>query len=281
MSDNPNTSLSISIVCYNSPIQELQITLRSLISALAKLKLAGQVASSTIFLVDNSNEHRLELSAFAEFDEELSAIGSELRLIKGQGNIGYGSAHNLVIHATEADYHLLLNPDVELVEDCLQQGVAYLEDNRQVAVVSPHATTGDGHKQHLCKRYPSVLTFAVRGFFPAWLKRLFYKRLARFEMHDLDEAHPCDGITIVSGCFMLCRCDSLKQVGGFDENYFMYFEDFDLSLRIGKNGRLAYLPAMKIKHHGGHSAGKGVRHIGMFVKSGFRFFNTYGWRFIR
>ena len=112
--DNPNTSLSISIVCYNSPIQELRNALRSLISALAKLKLAGQVASSTIFLVDNSDEHRLDLNAFAEFDEELSAIGSELRLIKGQGNIGYGSAHNLVIHATEADYHLLLNSDVAL-----------------------------------------------------------------------------------------------------------------------------------------------------------------------
>jgi GT2 family glycosyltransferase len=78
---------------------------------------------------------------------------------------------------------------------------------------------------------------------------------------------------------MLCRTAALKAVSGFDEGYFLYFEDFDLSLRIAKIGELAYVPAMRIKHAGGHAARKGRAHIGMFVRSAMRFFNTHGWRF--
>ena len=79
---------------------------------------------------------------------------------------------------------------------------------------------------------------------------------------------------------MLCRSENLQAVEGFDENYFMYFEDFDLSLRVGQVAKIAYLPSMKIKHFGGNTGRKGIKHILMFVKSGFRFFNTHGWRLV-
>ena len=98
-------------------------------------------------------------------------------------------------------------------------------------------------------------------------------------MHDLSEREPSVDIPITSGCFMLSRTKSLTEIGGFDERYFLYFEDFDLSLRLGKKGKLAYLPAMRIQHSGGGAGGKGLNHFKMFVRSGVRFFNTYGWRF--
>ena len=62
-------------------------------------------------------------------------------------------------------------------------------------------------------------------------------------MHDLSEKEPSVDIPITSGCFMLLRSESLIEIGGFDERYFLYFEDFDLSLRLGKKGKLAYLPS--------------------------------------
>ena len=77
---------------------------------------------------------------------------------------------------------------------------------------------------------------------------------------------------------MLCRTELLQKVQGFDENYFLYFEDFDLSLRIGKIADIVYLPSMRIVHAGGHAARKGIRHLLMFVKSAWYFYNTYGWR---
>lgn len=77
---------------------------------------------------------------------------------------------------------------------------------------------------------------------------------------------------------MLCKREVLSEVGGFDDRYFLYFEDFDLSLRLGKQGRLAYVPAMKIIHAGGNTASKGLRHILLFMRSAMRFFNQWGWR---
>jgi GT2 family glycosyltransferase len=79
---------------------------------------------------------------------------------------------------------------------------------------------------------------------------------------------------------MLCRTDFLKKTGGFDERYFLYFEDFALSMEMQKHGALHFLPSMKIIHYGGDTAKKGLRHIVMFISSSIKFFNQYGWKLL-
>ncbi len=281
MQDLTHISLSISVVSYNSADEQLRSLLSSLLASLQLLKSSIDLSAVTITLVDNSDHHRIDLDIFSAFQAELDLLGADLSLTQGQGNVGYGSAHNLAIKKSEADFHLLLNSDVVIKDNCLSAGITYLVNNPEVAVASPYTENECGQKQYLCKRYPSVFTFFIRGFLPATLRKLFSKRLARFEMHELSEQSPKDSVPIVSGCFMLCRTDKLKAVGGFDENYFLYFEDFDLSLRLGRVGKLAYLPEMKIQHGGGHSTNKGLAHIMMFVRSGRRFFTTHGWQFLR
>jgi GT2 family glycosyltransferase len=274
-------TLAISVVCYDSTAAELQVLLNSLLTALEALPAAGIPLASHISLVDNSDAHRLRLQTFAGFEPRLRSLQAELRIVQGHGNVGYGRGHNLVIQTSEDRYHLVLNPDVELAPDSLVVGLSYLEDHPETAVVSPYAESGEGHKQHLCKRHPSLLTLLVRGFLPGPLRQLFARRLARYEMHDLPEDRPSDGIPLVSGCCMLCRGETLRAIEGFDEHYFLYFEDFDLSLRLASQARVVYLPFMKIRHHGGQAARKGLRHIAMFARSAWRFFNQYGWRFIQ
>ena len=278
---SPALSLSISVVCYNSGEQELRALIASLLASLRVLESSTPLSSVAISLVDNSEDHNVNLDIFGPYAEELDSLGVELKLLQGQGNVGYGSAHNLVIRKSDADYHLILNPDVAVKDDCLSAGIAYLETNEDVALASPYAENAMGQKQYLCKRYPSIFTFLVRGFVPTALRGIFRRRLALFEMRDLSEAASADDVTIASGCFMLCRTDKLNAIRGFDENYFLYFEDFDLSLRLARVGKIAYVPAMKIRHSGGHSASKGWRHIEMFVRSGTRFFNTHGWCFFK
>jgi GT2 family glycosyltransferase len=279
--DSPNISLTISVVCYYSAEEELRALLVSLLASLHTLKTYFNVTTTTIYLIDNSESHSVNLVSFDGLSAEMESLGVELRLLQGQGNVGYGSAHNLAIGKVSSDYHLILNPDVILESACLSEGVAYLENNQSAVVVSPYSEDQHGQKQYLCKRYPTVLTFFVRGFLPVPFRKLFKRRLARYEMHDLIETMPAASVPIVSGCFMLCRTDKLKAVGGFDEGYFLYFEDFDLSLRLGSLDKLAYLPEMKIKHSGGHSAKKGMAHVKMFIRSARRFFATHGWRFLR
>jgi GT2 family glycosyltransferase len=77
---------------------------------------------------------------------------------------------------------------------------------------------------------------------------------------------------------MLCRLVPLQAVGGFSPEYFLYFEDFDLSLRFAGEGQIAYVPAVRITHTGGYAAGKGWRHRRLFLRSAMRFFGRHGWR---
>lgn len=273
--------LSISVVCYDTPESELLSTVSSVVAALRELGDHSSNTGYTLTLVDNSESGSLSLLPFSALEAELAAVACELRLIQGHGNIGYGSGQNLAFDASRARFHLFMNPDVELAADSLAIGYAFLAENPDVAMISPQAFDESGNRQFLCKRYPTVFDFFLRGFMPASVQRLFGNRLSRFEMRELSDAEPSKEAPIISGCFMFCRSEVFEQVSGFDPAYFLYFEDFDLSLRIGKHAALAYVPAMRIKHGGGGSARKGLKHIKMFVQSGRRFFSRHGWRWFK
>jgi GT2 family glycosyltransferase len=282
---NPTFSLSIAIVCYNSNHQELRLLVRSLLGAISKLEKIGFLQSIPVYLIDNSEKKDLELSLFDDSSDQIEKLGIRLCLINDHGNIGYGRAHNLVLDRLASDFHLILNPDVELDEQCLAEGLHYLSNNKNAAMVSPKASYQNGSIQYLCKRYPTVLTLFIRGFIPNGWRQGFYNRLAYYEMHDLytnsSNDIPRSNIPIISGCFMLCRTAALSAISGFDERYFLYFEDFDLSLRMAEQGDIAFVPRMKITHGGGNTSRKGLRHICIFVRSGIQFFNNHGWQWLQ
>ena len=314
-----SVSLSISIVCYQSDRQELRRLIASILSAIGECRskeLDGEDIGSRrqvdsqlensepapelkpelqkaepdkqdspnsipVYLIDNSELSELSLADFEDSRLQADHLGVELRLLHGHGNVGYGAAHNLLINDLESDFHLILNPDVVLDKQFFATGINYLIAQKDVALVSPMASHENGERQFLCKRYPSVFTLFVRGFLPRYLHKLFTKRLARYEMRDLHAKQINDDIPIASGCCMLTRSSALTDIKGFDALYFLYFEDFDLSLRIRQQGRIAYLPTMKIVHGGGYAARKGFSHVTMFVRSAIRFFATHGWRWFK
>ena len=125
---------------------------------------------------------------------------------------------------------------------------------------------------------PAVFDLFLRGFAPGWLRRRFARRMERYEMRDLIGGQVVWDPPLVSGAFMLFRSEVLRRLGGFDPDFFLYFEDYDLSLRAARLTRLAYVPAVRVVHHGGHAARKGWHHIKLFVGGAARFFNKHGWR---
>jgi len=266
------------MVSYHTPPELLRACLDSLLQALKPLYLHG-VPELSLCLVDNSESGSLSRDSLQDSIASFRVLGVKVQFLSGHGNPGYGAGHNLALRVSSAEFHLILNPDVELDSAALLRGVSYLLSRQEVVAISPAARYQDGRKQYLCKRYPSVLVFFLRGFAPRWLRGLgvFKDRLASFEMRELPESGPSRPVPIVSGCCILARRQALAEVGGFDERYFLYFEDFDLSLRLQALGELAYLPTMRITHHGGHSARKGLHHIRFFARSGLRFFSTHGW----
>jgi GT2 family glycosyltransferase len=271
-------ALTVSIVVYRSDPAVLQLTLDSMLQAIHHAQNRRLLSSACIDIILNSASEPAVTELVARCRSQ--AAGIDIALLEGHGNIGYGRGHNLSIKKVESHCHLILNPDVTLSPESLAEGLEFMIRNPEVVALSPAVEDGEGHKQYVCKRFPSVLDFMLRGFAPAFVRRLFAARLARYEMRDLPEQEPSTDIPIISGCFMLFRTAALRTVGGFDERYFLYFEDFDLSLRVHSKGSLAYLPSMHIVHLGGNSARKGLRHIGMFARSGLRFYNTHGWRLL-
>lgn len=269
-------SLAVSIVTYAPDLAVLAAVLERLGQALRHGQQGGWLATAHVIVVDNGpgSDWREPLQ------EALTAarMPATVELVSGHGNVGYGAGHNLAVQACSDPVHLILNPDVLLEEDALSAGLAFLADHPEAGLLSPAAWGENGQRQYLCKAYPTVLDLALRGFAPAGLRRRFQSRLDRYELREQTGAEPCWDPTIVSGCFMLCRRTALERVGGFRPDYFLYFEDFDLSLRLAAVTRLVYVPAMRVVHLGGHAARKGIRHIGLFLRAATLFFHRHGWR---
>ncbi len=276
----PPSSLSVSVVVYKTDAVVLLATLRSLLVAAQFAKSHGWLDRLTIDVIHNAATDPGFAALIGTITAEAVAQEVGFRLFEGHGNVGYGRGHNLSILQAKTDYHLVLNPDVTLSVESLAQGLQYMQQTQNVVALRPAVRDGDGKKQYVCKRFPSVLDFVLRGFAPSFVKSLFNSRLTRYEMRELSEKAASTNIPIISGCFMLFRTAVLRAVNGFDERYFLYFEDFDLSLRVHDEGAIAYLPDMQITHLGGNSARKGLGHIRMFVRSGIRFYNTHGWKLL-
>jgi GT2 family glycosyltransferase len=203
--------------------------------------------------------------------------------LHGHANIGYGAAHNLVLHGTGADYHLVLNPDDELAADALVNGIRWLDEHADVGALAPAVRDSSEHRQYLCKRYPAVFDLLLRGFAPRVVKRVFGRRLARYEMRDVVDAFPprdAIGVPVISGAFVLARRDAIDRTGGFDPRFFLYFEDFDWSVRLNAVARNAFVPSVNVVHHGGDAARKGFRHVLWFTRSGVRFYAKHGWKWL-
>lgn len=273
---------SVSIVTYKSNPALLAATVRSLLVSVAHARRAVPDLLAKLYVVENDNQQR---QCLRQIEQLLKAANSDafadVCLSTSESNLGFGGGHNQAINALDSDVHLVLNPDVELAEDAVTHALQYFASVPHVGLISPHASDDDGSQLYLCKRYPTVLDLFIRGFVPSRWQRPFAARLARYEMRELAAAaEPVNDIQIVSGCCMFVRTAPLQAVGGFDEAYFLYFEDFDLSLRLAALVKLAYVPAVRIVHHGGNASRKGWRHILLFARSSLRFFRSHGWRWV-
>lgn len=268
--------VSVSIVTFGDDVRYLAHAIRGLVGGRTAPP-GSEDLEVRVVLVDNgpgSSERHEALERVLELGQE------SVETLSGHGNVGYGRGHNLAIARCCGAYHLVLNPDVELAPDALAEAVHFMDEHPECGLLAPAVLGGHGELQYLCKRYPTVFDLLLRGFAPSWLRARFRARLDHYEMRDLINEH--DVVwdpPIVSGCFMLFRTAVLKRLGGFDPRYFLYFEDFDLSLRTAQVSRIAYVPRVRIVHHGGGAARKGLAHVRMFAASAARFFGTHGWRF--
>jgi GT2 family glycosyltransferase len=272
----PASRFSATIVTYRPDLGLLDRALASLACAVANARAAGLVADASVFIVDNGPGETLD--AIEAAARKFPATAGRIEVIQGHGNVGYGRANNLVLARLASDVHLVMNPDVELEPDALRAAIEAMGADPLIGAVAPAVRGPAGERQYLCKRYPSLWVLFLRGFAPAFVRARFTAALDHYEMRDMAADQAIAAVPLASGCFMLLRTALFERLGGFDPRFFMYFEDYDLSLRIGREAKVAYVPAARIVHHGGEASRKGPRHIAWFARSAWRFFAIHGWK---
>ena len=251
MSDQRN-ALDIVIVSYRS---------RDLLRrCLESLRAHPPRAEMNVVVVDNASADGTAEMVAAEYPE--------VELIASDRNLGFAAATNLGARAGSAPYLLALNPDTAVTEDALDAVLAVLRDHPDVAVVGPRLVREDGTLDHAAKRsFPTPLS-ALGHFSGLGRGSGSSGRLAAYRAPGI-ESGPVDA---VNGAFMLMRRDVFERLGGFDQDYWMYMEDLDLSYRVAQEGWLSwYEPAATVLHAKGGTTG-GVRsprlnwhfHRGMF-----------------
>lgn len=195
-------------------------------------------------------------------------------------NLGYGRGHNLALHESMlwADYHLVLNPDILVQTENLSKMLTYLEQHPNIGLLMPKVLYGNGEIQYLNKLFPTPFDLIMRRFIPSFLQSSLQKRMNRYELKHKDYNQTME-VPNLSGCFMLLRIEVLRIVGVFDEHFFMYLEDTDLSRRINMQFQTMYYPEVSIIHQYEKGSYKNLRLLKYHIVSAFRYFNKYGWFF--
>ena len=272
----PAPALSASIVTYRTEPALFSRALASLAASIGEGRRAGELGEASVVVIDNGPPETHDEVARAVTAWPASA--GAIEVLAGHGNVGYGRANNLALARVRSDFHLIMNPDVELEPAALREALAAARAHPEVGLLAPAVYGDDGQPQYLCKRYPSVWVLFLRGFAPGVLRRRFSRTIDHYEMRDVIADRFVPSVPLASGCVMLARTALLARVGGFDPRFFMYFEDYDLSLRVGREAQVAYVPQARIVHHGGEASRKGLRHVAWFVRSAWRFFERHGWK---
>lgn len=241
-------TVSVSIVSYNSAA-DIERVLDSLLTATKGVQLQ-------VFVVDNhSCDNTCDL---------IRSRYEQVTLIELPENIGFGGAHNRAIAAADSDYHVILNPDITFDADVLTALATYLEEDTDAVLATPLILNTDGTPQAVPRVLPKR-----RYMFAGQLERfggVFRKWRDAYTRRTETFTSPT-AIEFCTGCFMMFRTAVLKELGGFDDGFFMYMEDADLSRRAAKYGRLMLIPDVTVTHVWEKASGKSAKFLKIHLRS--------------
>ncbi|WP_254896420.1 glycosyltransferase family 2 protein [Synechococcus sp. HK05] len=195
-------------------------------------------------------------------------------------NPGYGRAVNRLVtrFGQLPPYIGVLNIDLSWQPGTFEQLLGWLQQHPQVNLAVPQILDENNICQKLCKHHPTVLGLLSRRFLPTWLKPTWLKRYDRWYMMADHNYQDVFDVPYLSGCCMLIRSEAFRRIGGFDERYFLYLEDADLTRSLARFGRCVHLPVAAVIHGWGRG---NYRNLGLMVvnlASAWHYFRKWGWQ---
>lgn len=241
--------LAVVIVNWNT-CDLLRDCLRSVYASLDELDVE-------VLVVDNASSD----GSAAMVENEFPGV----RLITNHDNRGFAAANNQAMKLSSGRYVLLLNPDTIVAPDTLNRMIRYADENPDAAVIGCQVYETEHCIQQTCFRYPDpVNTLLIE----TGLSRLFSgsRLFGRSWMGDWDRRTERE-VDVVSGMFMLVRCEAIEQVGFMDEDYFIYAEEADWCHRFRRAGwRCVFTPAARIIHRDGGGKSTEQMSVRMYVQ---------------
>lgn len=247
-----NVNVSGCIVTYNN-IGTISDTLESLFNNTKN-------NNFKLFVVDNGST-----DGTVEF---IKTKYPQVELVETGKNLGFGKGHNEILNRLESKYHFIINPDVSIKDDAIGKMTDYFETHDDVGIVSPKICFPDGRLQILGKRKPNIFYLAASRMRKEGEPGRLLKKYA---MLDCDLNKEMD-IEVASGCFVGIRTDIFKRINGFDDRYFMYFEDYDLSRTVAKTARVRYFPEAVVYHEWGRESKRNTKLKMIHISSMFKYF---------
>lgn len=253
----------ISIVTYNNQLIIVD-TIKSILSYVNNLNYKivihdNNSTDDTIKLVSNMQNNMIEI-------------------IDSKTNYGFGYGHNQILKKYDAAYYIIYNPDLRLKNNIVKELFDYMEEHKELGMITPKITYSNGEIQYLCKENPTVFDLFFRRFMPRCMKRFFQERNDRYEMRQTGY-NKLFRIPYATGCFMFFRGDVLKRINGFDDHIFMYLEDADITRRANKIAPCVFYPHNSVEHLWEKGSHKSLYLTWINIKSAFYYFNKWGWRF--
>ena len=250
--------VSASIVTFESE--------KVIVPLLRSMQQELDLSSIDVIIVDNaSSDNTVRL---------VEATAPWATLIVNDYNRGFGAGHNQIIGSLASEYHAVVNPDIEFIEDTISQLAQFLDDNPEVVMVSPRILNPDGTEQKLPKLQPEPRYLLARRF--EGKSKRADELAAEYTRSDEDFVEPAS-IEHASGSFFMIRTEAFKALNGFDERFFLYFEDNDLSLRASELGDIMFYPSSSVIHGYAREAQSSSRAFIAQLRSMFRYFGKHGW----
>ena len=194
-------------------------------------------------------------------------------------NPGYGRAVNRLVGRLGKlpPYIGVLNTDLSWDPGSLERMLAWLQQHPTVNLAVPQILDEQGAPQKLCKHHPTVLGLFSRRFLPNALKPGWLKRYDRWYVMADQNYEEIFEAPYLSGCCMLMRSEAFRRIGGFDERYFLYLEDADLTRSLARDGRCVHLPLASVVHGWGRGNYRNLRLMAVNLISAWHYFRKWGW----
>lgn len=254
--------MKLSIIIVNYHVEN------DLFECIKSIQKFNKNLNSEIIVVDNDEEKTIE--------KDLSRKFPKVKYVKSPGNIGYGAGNNLGLKFAKGEFLIILNPDTKMASGSLRKILSLFED-KKIGIVAPILINNEGDPYEL--QGTKELTPKRAIFSLSFISKLIPKNKIYKDYYMLGwNKNKIKEVDVVPGTAFIIKKDLFEKVGGFDSNFFLFFEEFDLCKRIRELGYKIYIsPSLKVFHKWGASTAKNNLSEKNFKKSRFYYFKkNYG-----